>query len=97
MDESVAAAGSGIPPAEAPRAPVVAAAGPVPSVPRITLQVLGLILAAAALLWILRRIEGVLLLLILSIFFAYLIAPLVALLRRPIVLRNRTRTLPLPA
>ena len=70
---------------------------PVRSVSRITLQVLGLILAAAVVLWILRRLEGVLLLLILSIFFAYLIAPLVALLRRPFVVRGRPRTLPLPA
>ena len=89
--------GSGDPPAEAPRAPDVAAAAPVLSVPRIALQVLGLILLAAAVLWILRRLEGVLLLLILSIFFAYLIAPLVALLRRPVAVGGRSRTLPLPA
>lgn len=97
MGENAEAAGRGDPAAEAPCPPVVATAAPAPSVPRITLQVLALILATAALLWILRRLEGVLLLLILSVFFAYLIAPLVALLRRPIVLRNRTRTLPLPA
>lgn len=95
MNGNGAPVGSSDPPAEAPRAPVAAA--PALSVPRITLQVLGLILAAAAVLWILRRLEGVLLLLILSIFFAYLIEPLVALLRRPVVVRGRSRTLPLPA
>lgn len=68
-----------------------------PSVPRVTLQVLGLVLAVAAVLWILRRLEGVLLLLVLSVFFAYLIAPLVSILRRPIVIGGRSRSLPLPA
>lgn len=97
MSGDEAPVGTGGPPAEVPCAPAVAAAEPVRSVPRITLQVLGLILAAAVVLWILRRLEGVLLLLILSIFFAYLIAPLVALLRRPVVVRGRPRTLPLPA
>ena len=97
MSGDEAPAGRGGPPVEIPRAPAVAAAEPVRSVSRITLQVLGLILAAAVVLWILRRLEGVLLLLILSIFFAYLIAPLVALLRRPVVVRGRPRTLPLPA
>jgi predicted PurR-regulated permease PerM len=97
MNENEAPVGSGDPPAEAPPAQVVAAAAPVLSVPRITLQVLGLIVVAAVVLWILRRLEGVLLLLILSIFFAYLIAPLVALLRRPVVVRGRSHTLPLPA
>ncbi len=89
-------AGSGDPPADAPSAPVVVAVARVLSVPRIALQVLGLILVLAALLWALRRLEGVLLLVVLSIFFAYLIAPLVGLLRRPVVVRGRSRSLPLP-
>ena len=72
-------------------------ASPRPSVPRITLQVLALILAVAAALWILHELEGVLLLLVLSVFFAYLIAPLVSLLRRPIAVRGHPRSLPLPA
>ena len=92
MKGDEAPVGSGDPPADPPRA----TADPVRSVPRITLQVLGLILVAAAVLWILRRLEGVLLLLVLSIFFAYLIAPLVALLRRPVVVRGHSRALPLP-
>ena len=97
MNGNEGPAGSGDPPADAPSTPVVAAVARVLSVPRITLQVLGLILVAVGVLWILRRLEGVLLLLVLSIFFAYLIAPLVALLRRPVVVRGRSRTLPLPA
>lgn len=97
MDRNDAPFAGADPPVEALRAPVGGAPAPSLSVPRITLQVLGLILAAAAVLWILRRLEGVLLLLILSLFFAYLIAPLVAFLRRPVVVRGRSRALPLPA
>ena len=67
------------------------------SVPRVTLQVLGLILITAAVLWSLYRLQGLLLLLVLAIFFAYLLAPLVALLRRPVAVRGRSRSLPLPA
>ncbi|MEO8430246.1 MAG: AI-2E family transporter [Acidobacteriota bacterium] len=80
-----------------PRVAVAVPPPPVFSVTRLTLHVLGLVLALAALLWMLRRLEGVLLLLIVSIFFAYLIAPLVSLMRRPLVLRGRPHALPLPA
>ena len=41
-----------------------------PSVPRVTLQVVGILLATAAALWVVFRIRGVLLLLVLAIFFA---------------------------
>lgn len=64
---------------------------------RVTLQVLALVLLLAAVLWILRRLEGVLLLLVVSVFFAYLIAPLVVFLRRPVLVRGRPRVLPLGA
>ncbi|HYK41055.1 MAG TPA: AI-2E family transporter [Thermoanaerobaculia bacterium] len=67
------------------------------SVPRVTLQVIGILLATAAALWVVFRIRGVILLLVLAIFFAYLISPLVALARRPLVIRGRPRALPLPA
>ncbi len=97
MNRNDPPAGGDVSPAERAPAPVVAPGAPVLSVPRITLQVLGLILLAAAVLWILLRLEGVLLLLVLSIFFAYLIAPLVAFLRRPVVVRGHSRRLPLPA
>lgn len=76
--------------------PAVVVAARALSVPRIALQVLGLIVLMAAVLWVLSRLQGVLLLLVLSIFFAYLIAPLVALMRRPIAVRGRPRLLPLP-
>jgi len=66
-------------------------------VARVTLQVIGILLAAAAALWVLFRIRGVILLLVLAIFFAYLISPLVSLARRPLVIRGRPRALPLPA
>ncbi|MDQ2979829.1 MAG: AI-2E family transporter [Acidobacteriota bacterium] len=66
------------------------------SVVRTTLQVLLVLLAAGAALWALSRLQGVLLLLILAVFFAYLIAPLVGLLQRPVTFRGRRRSLPLP-
>jgi len=54
----------------------------------------GLILAVAAGLWLLYRLEGVILLVVLSIFFAYLIAPLVDRLSIPVVLGGRPLRLP---
>ena len=64
---------------------------------RTALQVIALLLATALVLWMLQKLQGVLLLVILSIFFAYLIAPLVTLLRRPVRIGGKSRTLPLPA
>jgi predicted PurR-regulated permease PerM len=55
--------------------------------------VLALLLGAALGLWVLYRVRSVLLLLVLAVFFAYLVAPLVRVLRRPIL---RGRSLPLP-
>jgi predicted PurR-regulated permease PerM len=51
-------------------------------------------LAVAALLWVLYALEGVILLVVLSIFFAYLIAPLVEVFRRPLVIGGRERRMP---
>jgi predicted PurR-regulated permease PerM len=45
-------------------------------------------------LWVFYALTGVLLLVVLAIFFAYLISPLVELVRRPFNLRGRERTLP---
>jgi predicted PurR-regulated permease PerM len=61
----------------------------------------GLILIAVwylvkAALWALYALEGVLLLVVLAIFFAYLVAPLVEFVRRPFNLRNREHVLPRP-
>ncbi|HEX8071930.1 MAG TPA: AI-2E family transporter [Pyrinomonadaceae bacterium] len=56
----------------------------------INLSVLGVV----ALIWALYKLTSVLLLLVLSVFFAYLIAPLVELTHRPYTLRGRRRMMP---
>ena len=55
-----------------------------------------LLLGAAVALWVLYRLRSILLLLVLAVFFAYLLAPLIRVLRRPISARGRSFTLPLP-
>jgi len=55
-----------------------------------------LLLGAAVGLWVLYRLRSVLLLLVLAVFFVYLLAPLVGVLRRPISARGRPFVLPLP-
>ena len=47
-------------------------------------------------LWILYRLRSILLLVILAVFFAYLVAPLIRVVRRPIPARGRSVMLPLP-
>ena len=66
------------------------------SVVRAALQVILVLLGAALGLWVLYRLRGVLLLLVLAVFFAYLVAPLVRMLRRPISATGRRLVLPLP-
>ncbi len=51
---------------------------------RAVLRVIVLILVVAASLWLLYELQSVILLVVLSIFFAYLIAPLVEFVSRPI-------------
>ncbi len=51
---------------------------------RVILRVLLIILVVLATLWVIIKLTGVILLLVLSIFFAYLVAPLVEFIRRPI-------------
>lgn len=61
--------------------------------------IIQILLAAGALvaaIWVLHRLQGVILLLVLSVLFAYLVAPIVAFFRRPISLRGRKRALPSP-
>jgi predicted PurR-regulated permease PerM len=53
-----------------------------------------LLLAVAGLLWVIYRLTTVLLLVVLSIFFAYLVAPLVDLVQRPIRIGGRERVIP---
>lgn len=66
------------------------------SVVKMALQILLLLLGAAAALWILYRLRGILLLLILAVFFAYLVAPFVGFCRRFVMVRGRKFVLPLP-
>ncbi|MDQ3585999.1 MAG: AI-2E family transporter [Acidobacteriota bacterium] len=61
---------------------------------RAILRVILIVLAVAAFIWGLYLLEGVILLVVLSIFFAYLISPLVEFARRPFKLRGRERVMP---
>ena len=61
---------------------------------RAILRVIFIVLLVAALLWMLYALKGVILLLILAIFFAYLIAPLVEFMQRPFKLGGRERVIP---
>ncbi len=58
---------------------------------RAILRIIFILLAVAAFLWIVYKLTTVLLLIVLSIFFAYLVAPLVDLVQRPIRLGGRER------
>ncbi len=61
---------------------------------RVILRVIIIVLAVAVTLWVLVKLTGVILLLILSVFFAYLVSPLVDFLRRPIPLSGKERVMP---
>jgi predicted PurR-regulated permease PerM len=61
---------------------------------RIVLRIVVILLAVAAFLWILYKLTTVLLLLVLSIFFAYLIAPLVDLVQQPLRIRQKDYRIP---
>ena len=61
---------------------------------RIVMIVLAALVAVGVGLWMLRALTGVLLLLVLSIFFAYLIAPLVEFVHRPFKMRGREHMMP---
>ena len=61
---------------------------------RVILRVIIIVLTVAVTLWVIVKLTGVILLLILSVFFAYLVAPLVEFLRRPIKLSGRERSMP---
>ncbi|HVG38957.1 MAG TPA: AI-2E family transporter [Pyrinomonadaceae bacterium] len=63
---------------------------------RAILRIIFIVLAVAAVIWMLYTLEQVLLLVVLAIFFAYLVAPLVEFVRRPVKWRNRERLLPRP-
>src|SRR5436190_14520796 len=61
---------------------------------RIVLRIIVLLLAVAALLWVVYKLTTVLLLLVLSIFFAYLVAPLVDLVQQPLRIRGKEYRIP---
>lgn len=53
-----------------------------------------ILLAVGVILWVISKITGILLLLILAIFFAYFVSPLVEFLRRQRIIRGRTIAIP---
>jgi len=61
---------------------------------RVVLRVIFILLVVTGVLWIISKITGIILLLVLSIFFAYLVSPLVEFLRRPRTLGKRTIAIP---
>ncbi len=61
---------------------------------RVILRVIIIVLTVAVTLWIVIKLTGVILLMILSVFFAYLVAPLVDFLRRPIRIGSREWVMP---
>ena len=61
---------------------------------RVILRVIIIILLVALVLWMIAKLTGVILLLVLSIFFAYLVSPLVEFLTRPIHLGKRVLAIP---
>jgi predicted PurR-regulated permease PerM len=61
---------------------------------RAVLRILMLLLAVIAFLWVVYRLTPVILLIVLAIFFAYLIAPLVDLVQRPFRIGGRERMMP---
>ena len=61
---------------------------------RVVLRIVAILLAVAAFLWIVYKLTTVLLLVVLSVFFAYLVAPLVDLVERPINLGGKERSIP---
>jgi len=61
---------------------------------RAVLRVILIILAVAVTLWLLVKLTGVILLLVLSIFFAYFVSPLVEFLSRPVRVQGRQLAIP---
>jgi predicted PurR-regulated permease PerM len=61
---------------------------------RVILRVIFILLIVIAALWILLKLTTVILLIVLSIFFAYLVSPLVEILRRPLKIAGRRIVMP---
>ena len=61
---------------------------------RVVLRLIFILLVVIGLLWVISKITGIILLLVLSIFFAYLVSPLVEFIRRPVTIGDRTIAIP---
>lgn len=61
---------------------------------RTVLRIIIILLTVGIVLWVISKITGIILLLVLSIFFAYLVAPLVEFIRRPRTVGNKTIAIP---
>jgi predicted PurR-regulated permease PerM len=61
---------------------------------RVVLRVILVLLAVIGFLWVISKITGIILLLVLSIFFAYFVSPLVEFLRRQRTIGGRTIAIP---
>ncbi|HEY7786591.1 MAG TPA: AI-2E family transporter [Pyrinomonadaceae bacterium] len=61
---------------------------------RVVLRVLVIFILVAITAWVIVKLTGVILLVVLSIFFAYLVSPVVDFLRRPITISGRQRAMP---
>ena len=61
---------------------------------RTSVQILLAVCVLVAALWVIHRIQGVLLVLALSVLFAYLVAPVVAFFTRPVTLLGAPRAMP---
>ncbi|HEY0724937.1 MAG TPA: AI-2E family transporter [Pyrinomonadaceae bacterium] len=61
---------------------------------RVVLRIAIVLLSLIAVLWILSKLTGIILLLVLSIFFAYFVSPLVEFLRRPKTIGKQTIAIP---
>jgi predicted PurR-regulated permease PerM len=61
---------------------------------RMVLRIITILLVVAALLWVIYKLTAILLLVVLSIFFAYLVAPLVDLVEQPLRLGKKVLRIP---
>jgi predicted PurR-regulated permease PerM len=61
---------------------------------RVVLRVIMVLLAVGVVIWVISKITGIILLLVLSIFFAYFVSPLVEFLRRQRTVGGRTIAIP---
>ena len=60
----------------------------------LALCIILVLLVVLGILWVLYRLEKVMILLVLSVFFSYVLSPLVEIVQRPFVLKGRSRRIP---